>query len=79
MPGKSIAIDGSTLGFKGKIKTNEVGISLFVLAKRNTGYVHGIILNYRKLTGGVCNLPYSVHFKNSSFLDGLTRAQCVWY
>jgi hypothetical protein len=43
VPGKNIAIEESTVGFKGKI------------------------------------IFKTVHFKNSSFLDGQTRTQCVWY
>jgi hypothetical protein len=35
------------------------GIRLFALAESDTGYVHSIIPNYGKLTGDVCNLPYS--------------------
>jgi hypothetical protein len=35
------------------------GIKLFVLAYDDTGYIHSIIPNYGKLTGNVCNLPYS--------------------
>jgi hypothetical protein len=35
-------------------------VRLFALAESDTGYVHSIIPNYGKLTGDVCNLPYSV-------------------
>jgi hypothetical protein len=66
VPGKNIAIDESTVGFKHKIifKTHNKkknpkkwGIRLFVLADSDTGYVHSIIPNYGKLIGDVCNLP----------------------
>jgi hypothetical protein len=51
-----------------------VVIRLFALAESDTGYVHRRIPNYGKLTGDVCNLPYSEnhYFKNSPFLDGQT-------
>jgi hypothetical protein len=35
------------------------GTRLFALAKSDNGYVHNIIASYKKLTGYVCNLPYS--------------------
>jgi hypothetical protein len=64
--GKSIAIDESTVGFKGKIifkihypeKPTKRGIRIFVLAESDTGYVHSIIPNCGKFTGNVRNLPY---------------------
>jgi hypothetical protein len=67
VPGKNIAIDESTAGIKGKIifktynpkKPTKWGIRLFVLAVNDTGYVHGIIPYYGKVTGDVCKLPYS--------------------
>jgi hypothetical protein len=72
VPGKNIAIDESTFGFKHKIifetynnnkkktkKTMKSEIRLFVLADSDIGYVHSIIPNYGKRTGDVCNLPYS--------------------
>jgi hypothetical protein len=75
--GKNIAMDESTVGFKHKIifetynstKPMKWGIRLFVSADSDTGYVHSIIPNYGKLTGDVCNLPYSE--KVLSFMDGL--------
>jgi hypothetical protein len=59
VPGKSIAVDDSTVGFKGKInfktynpkKPTKWGIILFVLAESDTDYVHTITPNYGKLTG----------------------------
>jgi hypothetical protein len=67
VPGKNIVIDESTVEFKHKIifkihnpkKPMKWGIRLFALAESDTGYVHSIIPNYAKLTGDVCNLPYS--------------------
>jgi hypothetical protein len=52
VPGKNIAINVSTIGFKGKIifetynqeKPTRWGFGLFVLADSDTGYVHNIIL-----------------------------------
>jgi hypothetical protein len=35
------------------------GIRLFVLAGSDTGYVHSKIPYYGKVTGDVCDLPYS--------------------
>jgi hypothetical protein len=35
------------------------GIRIFALAESDTGYIHSIIWNYGKLTGDMCNLPYS--------------------
>lgn len=66
IPGRNIAIDESTVGFKGKIlfktynpkKPTKWGIRIFVLADSDTGYVHSIIPYYGKHTGEVCNLPY---------------------
>jgi hypothetical protein len=89
MPGKKIAIDESTDGFKHKIifesynakKPMKWGIRLLVLADSDTGYAHSVIPNHGKHTDDLCNWPYSekLHFKNSSFLDGQTMTQCVWY
>jgi hypothetical protein len=60
VPGKNVAIDESTVGFKGKIKKNPTkwGLRLFILADSDIGYVHSIIPYYEKITGEVCNLPY---------------------
>jgi hypothetical protein len=67
LPGKNIAVDESTVGFKRRIifeiynpkKSTKLGIRLFVLAESDTAYVHSKITNYGKLTGDICNLPYS--------------------
>jgi hypothetical protein len=40
-------------------KNTKWDIRLFVLAESDTGYVHSKIANFRKLTGNMCNLPYS--------------------
>jgi hypothetical protein len=61
VPGKNIAINESTVGFKHKIifktysirKRTELGIRLFVLAESDTGYVHSIISNYGKFAGNM--------------------------
>lgn len=66
VPDRNIAIDESTIGFKGKIifktynpkKPTKWGMRLFVLADSNSGYVHSIIPYYGKVTPEVCNLPY---------------------
>jgi hypothetical protein len=90
LPGKTIAIDESTVGPKRKVifktctpeKPTKWGIRLFILADSDTSFVHSIIPNYtyRKHTGDVSKLPCSEKpFKNSSFLDGQTMTQCVWY
>jgi hypothetical protein len=78
----TMTIDESAVGFKGKIifkiynpkKPSKWGIRLFVLADSDTGYVHSIIPYYGKLA----ILLKTVRFKNSSLLDGKTRAHCVW-
>jgi hypothetical protein len=70
VPGKNMAIDESTVGFKCKLifdtynkkKTIKWGIRLLVLADSHTDYVDSIIPNYEKLTGDMCNL-------NSSFQE----------
>jgi hypothetical protein len=88
VPGKNIAIDKSTVVFRGKIiyqtynpkKLTKWGIRLFVLADSDTGYVHSIIPYYGKLTDDMYKLSYSkktFNFKNSFFLDGQTRTLCV--
>jgi hypothetical protein len=72
--GKNIVRDESTVEFKHKIIfetynpkiPTKWGIRLLALAESVTGHVHSIIPNYGKLTGNVCNLPYS---KNSSFQE----------
>jgi hypothetical protein len=66
VPGKIILIDESTAGFKRKIifktynpknkkkkQSKMWGIRLFALAESDTGYIHSMIPNYRKLTGDV--------------------------
>ena len=66
IPGRSVAIDESTIGFKGKVsfktynpkKPTKWGLRLFVLADSDTGYVHSIIPYYGKVTPDVCKLPY---------------------
>jgi hypothetical protein len=40
-------------------KKKKWGSRLYAIAESDTGYVNSIIPNYRKLTGDVCNLPYS--------------------
>jgi hypothetical protein len=67
VPSKNIVIDESTVEFKHKIifktsnpkKSTKWRIRLLVLADSDTGFVHIIIPNYGKLTGDVCNVPYS--------------------
>jgi hypothetical protein len=63
VPGKNIAIDETTVGFKHKIifdiynpnKPMKWSIRFFALADSDTGYVHSIIPNYEKFTGDMCN------------------------
>jgi hypothetical protein len=85
---KTLLIDESTVGFKCKIifetynKKTKWGIRLFILAESDTGYVHSIIPNCRKLTGDVCNLPHSEKpFVSRTVLSLIdkTMAQCAWY
>ena len=67
VPGRNIAIDESTVGFKGKVifktynpkKPTKWGIRIFVLADSDTGYVHSIIPYYGKHTSDICNLPHT--------------------
>jgi hypothetical protein len=67
VPGKNIVLDESAVGFKSKIifetcnpkRPMKWGIRLLALAENDTGYIHSIIPNSQKLTGYVCNLPYS--------------------
>jgi hypothetical protein len=40
-------------------KTTKWGKWLFALVESDTGYVHSIIPNCGKLSGVMCNLPYS--------------------
>jgi hypothetical protein len=64
VPSKNIAIDESTVVFKGKIifktynpkKPTKWGIRIFVLADSDSGYVHSTIPYYGKLTGDMCKL-----------------------
>jgi hypothetical protein len=67
LPGKNIVIDESTVRFKCKIifetynpkKPRKWRVRLLAFAESDTGYVHSIITHCGKLTGDVCNLPYS--------------------
>jgi hypothetical protein len=89
VPGKSTAIDESSVGFKHKIilkiynpeKPTKWVIRLFELAESNTYYVHSIIQSYGKHTGNECNTPYleKPFISGTVLLDGQTRTQCVWY
>jgi hypothetical protein len=61
VPGKNIAVDESTVGFKAKIilktynpKKQQNGASDY-LCDSGTGCVHSVILYYRKLTGDMRN------------------------